>query len=128
MTDGESYRDDSEAPYEVAQRNQHDYLLSRPFVGEARLLDSGCGYGTLLERARQRAVGNRDHDSPEQVEYCQSRQLDVVLLDYRKRTSQWNATFDCVIVNGSIEHFIRPENVAAGRADEITQLLQRSIA
>jgi cyclopropane-fatty-acyl-phospholipid synthase len=124
LTEG-IYQGNPEMPHEQAQANQHNYLLEQALCGPGqRLLDIGCGYGTLLERARQHgALGTGITISPEQVEYCQSRQLDVVHLDYRALSRQWNATFDCVIANGSIEHFVQPEDAAAGQADNIYRQL-----
>ena len=70
-------------PFEEAQANQHDYLLDQ--VGCApgsRLLDIGCGYGTLLARAKGRgAAGTGVTVTPEQVRRCRRRGLDVQLLD-----------------------------------------------
>src|SRR5437667_12714457 len=56
LTEG-IYHGKPETPLEEAQTNQHDYLLDqiqcRPGT---RVLDIGCGYGKLLERARQRGA------------------------------------------------------------------------
>lgn len=124
LTEG-IYYGNSATPYEQAQANQHSYLLEQALCGPGmRLLDIGCGYGTLLERAHAlEAVETGITIAPEQVAYCQSRRLNVRLLDYRVMPREWDATFDCVIANGSIEHFVRPEDVAARRADEIYRRL-----
>jgi cyclopropane fatty-acyl-phospholipid synthase-like methyltransferase len=43
-----------------------------------RVLDLGCGYGTPLERIRQRdAKGTGITISAEQVRYCRQKNLDV---------------------------------------------------
>lgn len=120
LTEG-IYHGDPELPLEQAQANQHDYLLDQVRCGPGRrLLDVGCGYGTLLRRARDRgAVGVGITISPEQARRCRCGGLDVRLLDYRAVPRGWNGTFDGVIANGSIEHFVRPEDAAGGRADDV---------
>lgn len=124
LTEG-IYHGNPETPYELAQANQHDYLLEQALCGPGtRLLDIGCGYGTLLERARLRgAVATGITIAPEQAMFGRSRYRDIRLLDYRALPSAWNAAFDGVIANGSIEHFVRPDDVAAGRADDVYRQL-----
>jgi cyclopropane fatty-acyl-phospholipid synthase-like methyltransferase len=128
LTEG-VYQGNDETPYEVAQANQHNYLLQQALCGPGtRLLDIGCGYGTLLERAQQRGTaGTGITIAPEQAAFCQGRNLSVYLLDYRTVPSEWNATFDSVIANGCIEHFVRPEDILARRADEIYRRLFATI-
>jgi cyclopropane-fatty-acyl-phospholipid synthase len=120
LTEG-IYHGNPELPFEQAQANQHDYLLDQVECGPGRrLLDIGCGYGTLLERARGRgAVGVGITVTPEQVRRGRRNGLDVRLLDYRAIPREWDGTFDGVIANGSMEHFVRPEDVADGRADDV---------
>jgi cyclopropane-fatty-acyl-phospholipid synthase len=120
LTEG-IYDGDPGKPYEQAQRDQHNYLLRqlgcRPGY---RILDIGCGYGTLLEGIRQLdATGVGITISPEQVEHCQKKRLDIQLLDYREIPVSWNRTFDGVVANGSIEHFVDPREAAKGKADDI---------
>lgn len=115
------YHGNPETPLEQAQTNQHDYLLDQVLCGPGRrVLDIGSGYGTLLERMRGRGAAVVGITvTPEQVKHCRRRNLDVHLLDYRAIPSQWDRTFDGVIANGSVEHFVRPDDVAAGRADAV---------
>jgi len=120
LTEG-IYDGNPETPYEQAQRNQHDYLLDRIRCGPGQhVLDIGCGYGTLLERIRDRgAVGVGITISNEQAAHCHNKKLDVRLRDYRAIPKEWERQFDGVIANGSIEHFVQPADAVAGRVDEI---------
>lgn len=120
LTEG-MYLGRPERPFAEAQANQNDYLLDQIGCGSgSRVLDVGCGYGTLLERARLRgAVSVGVTISSEQFRRCRRSGLDVHQLDYRALPGEWDGTFDGVIANGSIEHFVRPEDAAAGRADDI---------
>jgi cyclopropane fatty-acyl-phospholipid synthase-like methyltransferase len=45
--------------------------------------------------------------------------LDIYLLDYRTIPDEWDRTFDGVIASGSIEHFVRPDDAAGGKQDDI---------
>ena len=115
------YHNDPNVPYEVAQQNQIDYLLDemRCTRGGADF-GRGCGNGMLLETARRRgttAVGITI--SPEQVDFCRSRGLDVRLVNYRAIPESWNGTFDAVVANGSMEHFVQPGEAARNRTDEL---------
>jgi cyclopropane fatty-acyl-phospholipid synthase-like methyltransferase len=115
------YHGDPSTPYEVAQRNQIEYVLDevdcRP---GARIIDVGCGNGELLEAAGRRgakAVGITI--SPEQVKLCTDRGLDARLLNYRNLDNSWSERFDAVIANGPIEHFVQAREAAEGRDDAI---------
>ena len=120
LTEG-IYHGNPKTPYEQAEANQLDYLLDQVRCEPGRrVLDLGCGYGTLLERIRQRdAKGVGITTSTEQVRFCRQKKLDVHLLDYRAIPGEWDRTFDGVIANGSIEHFVQPTDAAAGRTDDI---------
>jgi cyclopropane-fatty-acyl-phospholipid synthase len=120
LTEG-IYGGNPDTPHELAQSRQHDYLLDQVRCGPGRrVLDLGCGYGTLLERIRQR--GGRGLGitvAPQQLRHCRRKQLGVHLLDYRAVPAAWHRRFDGVIANGSIEHLVRPADVAAGKADDV---------
>jgi len=120
LTEG-LYHGNPETPYELAQANQLNYLLDQIRCEPGRrVLDIGCGYGTLLERIRKRsAVGVGITISSEQLRFCRARNLDVKLIDYRAIPREWDQTFDGVIANGSVEHFVPPAEAAAGRQDSI---------
>ncbi len=115
------YQGDATLSYEQAQQNQIRHLLDQ--VGcrrGSRILEIGCGNGTLLEEVRRRnAAGVGVTISPQQVQYCRDRGLDVHLLDYRDIGQDWQGRFDAVVANGSIEHFVQPVDAVEGRADAI---------
>jgi cyclopropane fatty-acyl-phospholipid synthase-like methyltransferase len=103
---------------------QIDYLLDQ--VGCTRqgfrLLDIGCGYGRLLRKAKARgacAVGV--NVSVEQVNYCCGQGLHVYCCTYRDllESPEWHGQFDGVIANGSLEHWVQPEDVKDGKMNEI---------
>lgn len=87
-----------------------------------RLLEIGCGYGHLLQLAKARgakAVGV--NVSPEQVEFCNDLGLQTYCCSYRDLLDapDWQGQFDGVIANGSLEHWVQPEDVQAGMMDPI---------
>src|SRR5207248_2959546 len=117
-----------DTPYEQAQANQHDYLLDQLRCGPgSRVLDLGCGYGTLLERARHRgAAGVGITLSPGQARHCRRAGLDARVLDYRAIGPAWDRAFDGVVANGSAEHFAQPADAAACRDDAIYRAMFRT--
>lgn len=119
-TDG-IYNGDSLTPYEVAQKNQHNYLLDE--LGAKRgfkLLDIGCGLGTLLETSKERGViGTGITISEDQVQRCRAKGLDVRLFNYLSLPCSWDGKFDVIVLNGSLEHFCQPKQALAGIQDGI---------
>ncbi len=128
LTEG-IYEGKPSTPFETAKVRQHDYLLDQVGCGPGhRLLDIGCGYGTLMQRARQRGgTVTGITISPEQFRHCKQRNLDVHLFHYLAIPREWHGMFDSVIANGCIEHFVRPADVASGRADDIYRRLFASV-
>lgn len=120
LTEG-MYLGNPATPYEQAQANQLNWLLDQIGCGAgSRILDIGCGYGTLLAQAAGRgakAVGITI--SPIQARRCCNNGLDVRLLNYRDIWASWNNSFDGIVANGSIEHFPQPRDALAGRVDDI---------
>ena len=103
---------------------QIDYLLDQVGCSQPgfRLLEIGCGYGRLLRKAKARgarAVGV--NVSAEQVNYCRDQGLQVYCCTYRDllESPEWHGQFDGVIANGSLEHWVQPEDVKVGRMNEI---------
>jgi cyclopropane-fatty-acyl-phospholipid synthase len=115
------YFGDPNTSFDEAQANQHDYLLDQiDCEAGSRLLDVGCGYGTLLARATTRgakAVGITL--SREQTRRCRQAGLDVRTLDYKALGPEWDGAFDGVVANGSLEHFAQPKQALAGQDTDI---------
>lgn len=87
-----------------------------------RLLEIGCGYGHLLKLAERRgahAVGV--NLSREQVRHCNDHGRTAYCCNYRDllEATDWHGQFDGVIANGSLEHWVQPEDVIAGNMDAI---------
>ena len=59
--------------------------------------------------------------SPEQVKYCNDNGSHVYCCNYRDLLDarEWHGQFDGVIANGSLEHWVQPEDVQAGRMNPI---------
>jgi cyclopropane-fatty-acyl-phospholipid synthase len=145
-TDGK-YVDDrnDRASYFAAQERQAEYLLDQVRCQRGtRLLDIGCGYGRILEQAAKRGARPIGITiSPPQVAHCRARGLNVYELNYRhffhdagraivsvdstQRTDgivrpaslDWESSFDAIVANGSLEHFVQVADAAARQADEI---------
>jgi cyclopropane fatty-acyl-phospholipid synthase-like methyltransferase len=124
LADGEFLPTDKSL--EQGIERQLNYLLDQVGCHRVgfRLLDIGCGYGRLLQMAKQRgayAVGV--NLSPEQVQYCQRHGLQAYCCNYRDllEATEWHGQFDGVIANGSLEHWVQPEDVQAGRQKPIYQ-------
>jgi cyclopropane-fatty-acyl-phospholipid synthase len=115
------YNDDPATPYEQAKRNQFDYLLDQIQVGPGvRVLEVGCGNGTLLDRIRERgATGVGITITPDQVRVCRERGHDVRLMDIFDADPALHGQFDAIVANGPIEHFVQPEQAANGEQDAI---------
>ena len=122
LADGEFLPEDR--TLEEGIERQLNYLLDQVGCDRPgfRLLEIGCGYGSLLRLAKQRgarAVGI--NISPEQVQYCNDNGSLAYCCNYRDLIDAegWHGQFDGVIANGSLEHWVQPEDVIAGRMDPI---------
>ncbi len=122
LADGEYLPSDTNL--EQGIERQLNYLLDEVGCNRPgfRLLEIGCGYGHLLRMAKARgarAVGV--NISPEQVKYCNEQGGQVYCCTYRDLldAANWQGQFDGVIANGSLEHWVQPEDVLAGKMDDI---------
>ena len=122
LADGEFQPTDT--TLEQGIERQLNYLLDQVGCNYPgfRLLEIGCGYGHLLRLACQRgALAVGVNISPQQVKHCYDNGLQVFCCTYRDllEATRWHGQFDGVIANGSLEHWVQPEDVQAGRMNPI---------
>jgi cyclopropane-fatty-acyl-phospholipid synthase len=122
------YHGDPNTTYEQAQLNQINYVLDEVQCRQGvRVLDVGCGNGTLLDEVRRRgAQGVGITISPEQVRLCRRRGLDVRLVNYKHLDGAWDGAFDVVVANGPIEHFVQAAEAVRGEDDAIYTAMFRT--
>ncbi|MDD2714743.1 MAG: class I SAM-dependent methyltransferase [Candidatus Wallbacteria bacterium] len=121
------YNGNPDEDYCIAQKRQHEYLLDELGAGPGfKLLEVGCGLGTLLKVARGRGVNATGITiSEDQWIRCRAQGLEVLLVNYKNLPSDWKGRFDGIIANGALEHFCQPEDAAAGLQDSIYQSMFR---
>jgi cyclopropane-fatty-acyl-phospholipid synthase len=127
---GARYDGDFSLTLEQAQRRKHEYIASQIGIGPGRrMLDLGCGWGALLNFARERgAQGVGVALSKAQVASCRRHGLDVHLRDARTVDVSTYGPFDAVASLGAWEHFCSPEEYRAGRQEQIYRDLFANIA
>ena len=116
----------SEAAVSTSQWNAADYARVGGFVaelGEAaldlldpqpgeRILDVGCGDGTLTERIADRGATVLGIDnSPDMIAAARARKLDAVLMDVAAMPFQ--AEFDAAFSNATLHWVLEKERAAA---------------
>ena len=130
------YADNPARPHDQAHRLQNQKIVRLALTGATdgewrasyrpRILDVGCGNGELMQEAIKlgaEVVGITL--VPAQVEECRRRGLTAYALNYRDIGAEWHGQFDAVILKGSVEHFVQPRDVLAGRdADLYTELFE----
>ena len=113
---------DQEIQFSEIQEKQYSFILDElKFEPGQKILDIGCGNGGLLNYIRDlKGEGVGVTISPQQAERCRQWGLEVYLLDYREMATQleWHS-FDGIIANGSMEHFVQARDAAAGHGDAI---------
>jgi cyclopropane-fatty-acyl-phospholipid synthase len=127
---GAKYDGDFSLTLEQAQRRKHDYVAEQIGIGPGRrVLDLGCGWGTLLDYVRRRGGdGVGVTLSSAQLSSCRRHGLDVHVHDARTVTRERFGTFDAVASLGAFEHFCSPEDYEAGRQEEIYRGLFARVA
>ena len=118
---GAKYDGDFSLTLEQAQRRKHEYVAEQIGLEPGRrMLDLGCGWGSLLAFARDRGVTAVGVTlSSAQLAACRRHGLDVHLADARLLTRERFGPFDAVASLGAFEHFCSPEDYTAGRQEEV---------
>ena len=103
-----------------AQENKLDFHLEAMRAGNAScILDIGCGWGALLDRAVERfgvdnAIGLTFSDS--QHAYLRSKSADGVTVHLQSyETFEPDQSIDRIVCIGAFEHFVQPQTDAAAR-------------
>ena len=127
---GAKYDGDFSLTLEQAQRRKHEYIAEQIGLGPGkRMLDLGCGWGALLNFARDQGTeGVGVALSEAQVAACRRHGLDVHLRDARTVDATTYGTFDAVASLGAWEHFCSPDEYRAGRQEQIYRDLFSNIA
>ncbi len=118
---GAKYDGDFSLTLEQAQKKKHDFIWEQLRLKPGqRVLDMGCGWGSLLHYLRERGVTAVGVTlSRGQWAACRRNGLDAHLLDLRTITRDTFGPFDAVASIGAWEAFCSPEEFEAGKQDEI---------
>jgi len=113
------YNGDFSKTLAQAQKDKHQYVLdSLNFRAGQRLLDIGCGWGPILQAAKDRGGhGIGLTLSTKQAEACRRNGLEVYAKDYKDITVDTYGGFDGVVSIGAFEHFCSIEEYVAGQQD-----------
>jgi cyclopropane-fatty-acyl-phospholipid synthase len=127
---GAKYDGDFSLTLEQAQRRKHDYVAEQIGIGpDRRMLDLGCGWGPLLNYARERgADGVGVTLSSAQAAACRRHGLDARVEDARKVDRDGFGDFDAIASLGAFEHFCSPDDYYAGKQEAVYRGLFENIA
>ena len=100
-----------------AQRNKIDWHLRNAGVPPATsLLDIGCGWGSLLRRARELGCTRTVGLTLSEAQAAHARSLSLPGLEVQLESWQAHAPaqpYDAIVSIGAFEHFSRPDDDAA---------------
>lgn len=115
------YNGDFSKTLERAQKDKHASILDAVhFHPGSRLLDIGCGWGPMLEAARQReGHGVGLTLSAKHAQSCRRHGLEAYVQDWKEISAETFGTFDSVVSLGAFEHFCSVEEYQAGKQEEI---------
>jgi cyclopropane-fatty-acyl-phospholipid synthase len=127
---GAKYDGDFSLSLEQAQHRKHEYVADQIGIEPGkRVLDLGCGWGSLLSFIRAReAVGVGVTLSRAQQAACRRHGLEVGLFDARQLDRARFGPFDAVASLGAFEHFCSVEEYRLGRQEEIYRAFFERVA
>jgi cyclopropane-fatty-acyl-phospholipid synthase len=115
---------------EAAQTRKLDFHARQArAVGSERVLDIGCGWGSLLQRlvdrhAVQSAVGlTLSEKQLKHVEGLRHPSIEVRLEDWRDHVPA--EPYDAILGLGALEHFVRPDTPAPQRVETYRQFFSK---
>lgn len=115
---------------DAAQDEKIRFHLDAAHVGEgSRMLDIGCGWGTLLARGvqdRGAAMAQGLTLSPLQKAYIESRGISGVSAELKSYEHfEPEAPFDSIVSVGAFEHFVKPGSPREERLATYSELFRR---
>jgi cyclopropane-fatty-acyl-phospholipid synthase len=127
---GAKYDGDFSLTLEQAQQKKHDLVWEKLRLEPGqRVLDMGCGWGSLLHYLKARGVTAVGVTlSRGQWAACRRNGLDAHLVDCRTITRDTFGSFDAVASLGAFEAFCSPTQFRAGQQDEIYRSLFHAAA
>jgi cyclopropane-fatty-acyl-phospholipid synthase len=127
---GAKYDGDFSMTLEQAQRRKHEYIAEQIGIGPGRrMLDLGCGWGPLLNFAREQgAQGVGVTLSSAQAAACRRHGLEVHLHDMREVTRNTFGPFDAVASLGAFEHVVSVDDYHAGRQEDVYRSFFANVA
>jgi SAM-dependent methyltransferase len=109
---------------DIVHLNYHAAIVPRVPAEARRILDLGCGSGTLGAAIKERlplCEVTGITISPGEGEECAKRLDQVLVRDLREYDFRELGDFDCVICSGILGYFLQPEHLLRKAADCLRQ-------